>query len=49
MMTTSDSSNDDNDNNNNDNNSPRRLLPNRIHNDLDVPSRKKQKNTLEMA
>jgi len=37
------SSDDDNDNNNNDNNSPRWLLPNRTHNDLDVPSRKKQK------
>ena len=37
-----DSYNDD-DNNNNDDNSPRWSLPNRTHNNLDVPSRKKQK------
>ena len=43
-----DDDDDYNDDDNNDNNSPRWLLPNCTHNDLDVPSRKKQK-TLEMS
>jgi len=42
-----DDNNDNNDNDDNDDDSPRQLLPNHTHNDLDVPSRKKH--TLEMA